>query len=85
MYPDTVMSNHEKLCLCFLQALNVERERITDDLAYNTIAEWDSVAHMALIAEIESAFGIMIDTDDIIDMSSVGKAREILKKYDIVA
>ena len=29
----------------------------------------------------EDAFGIMIDMDDVIDMNSVGKAREILAKY----
>lgn len=78
------MSNNERLYACFLQALNISRDKISDELGYNTIPEWDSVAHMALVTEIEGAFEIMIDTDDIVDMSSVGKAKEILKKYDIV-
>lgn len=78
------MDNSQKLYNAFSQSLNVAVNKITDDLMYNSIPEWDSVAHMALIAELESAFDLMLDTDDIIDMSSVGKAKEILMKYDMI-
>jgi acyl carrier protein len=67
------------------KGLIIEPSMVTDALEYNSIREWDSVAHMALIAELEDAYDIMLDTDDIIDMSSVGKIREILKKYDVEA
>ena len=77
------MSNTEKLIQVFSEALGVKKEIITDDLQYNSITEWDSVAHMALIAELEDSFDIMLDTDDIIDMSSPVKAKEILTKYDV--
>jgi acyl carrier protein len=73
----------EKLVTSFVTALEIEASRVQDDLAYNTIDEWDSTAHMILIAELEGQFDIMLDTDDIIDMSSVAKAKEILQKYDI--
>lgn len=77
------MNNQSKFVKAFSDALGIEVEKITDDLAYNTIAEWDSTAHMMLIAELESVFDIMLDTDDIIEMSSVAVARNILKKYEI--
>jgi hypothetical protein len=38
---------------------------------------------MALMALLEDNFGIMMDTDDIIDFSSFEVGREILKKYDV--
>jgi hypothetical protein len=38
---------------------------------------------MALVAALDETFDIMLDTDDVIDMSSYGKAREILTKYGI--
>lgn len=78
------MNPSMKLQHAFATALNIDPARVTDDLTYNTIAEWDSVGHMALVAELESVFDVMLDTDDIIDMSSVGKAREILAKYSVV-
>ncbi len=77
------MSNEDRLKDAFASSLNILKESISDELQYNTISEWDSVAHMSLIAEIEDKFEIMLDTDDIIDLSSFAKAKEILKKYEI--
>jgi hypothetical protein len=37
---------------------------------------------MVLINEIETNFHVIIETDDVIDMSSVAKAKEILSKYN---
>lgn len=78
------MNNKEKLINSFISALGVEESVIVDSLEYNTIPQWDSVAHMALIAALEEVFDIMMDTDDIIDMSSVAKSKEIISKYNIV-
>jgi len=77
------MTNNEKLKKIFADSLGIDKEVVTDDLQYNSIPEWDSVAHMTLITELEESFDIMLDTDDIIDMSSPAKARLILAKYDV--
>jgi acyl carrier protein len=73
--------NTARLAAAFAEALGVDISTISDDLTYNSIPEWDSVAHMALVAAIEEAFDIMIDTEDVIDMSSFAKAKDIVKKY----
>lgn len=78
------MSENEfKLRRAFSVGLEIDEARVVDELAYNSIEEWDSVAHMQLVAEIEDTFDIMLETDDIIDMSSYAVARELLAKYDI--
>jgi acyl carrier protein len=69
----------------FSQTLGIDADRVVDGLEYNSIKEWDSVAHMALIAALEEAYDIMLETEDVIDMSSVGRAREILAKYSVTA
>ena len=48
-------------------------------LKYQDIEAWDSVGHMSLIAALEESFDIMMDTDDIIDLSSYEKGKEILQ------
>lgn len=73
----------EKLKQAFAKSLAIPEEQVVDGLKYNSIKEWDSTAHMILIAEIEDVFEVMLDTDDIIDMSSFAIAREILRKYDV--
>ena len=62
----------------FSTSLGIDLSEVHDNLEYNTISQWDSVGHMALVATLEKEFDVMFDTDDIIDMSSVRKAKEIL-------
>ena len=69
----------------FSETLGIDKQRVVDGLEYNSIKEWDSVAHMALIAALEEAYDIMLETEDVIDMSSVGRARQILAKYSATA
>lgn len=76
------MTNKEKYINAFVEALEIKAEDVSE-LEYQGIPEWDSVGHMSLVAEIEDAFDIMMDTDDIIDFSSYNKGIEILKKYDV--
>jgi acyl carrier protein len=77
------MSNIERLRVAFRGALSLPDDYDVDLLEYRGIEKWDSLAHMSLVAEIEDAFDVMIDTDDVIDMSSFTKAREILSKKGV--
>lgn len=80
---DAVESNTQKLTQAFCDALEITQGEVSDELAYNTIKQWDSTAHMVLVAELESVFDVLLDTDDVIDLSSVGKAKTILEKYGV--
>ena len=73
------MTNLEKYSNAFVEGLEIDKEIVRDGLEYQSIPQWDSVGHMGLIAAIEDAFDIMMDTDDIIDFSSYEKGIEILK------
>jgi len=73
-----------KLIDCFVQTFAIERGEVASALAYQSIPQWDSVGHMALVAEIENTFNVTLDTDDIIGMSDVAKAVEILRKHGVV-
>ena len=76
------MTNLEKYNNSFIDALEISEDSL-DGLVYQAIPQWDSVGHMGLIASLEDAFDIMMDTEDIIDFSSYEKGKEILKKYGI--
>lgn len=76
------MTNNEKYIDAFVRTFGVEAGE-AQALEYQSVAAWDSVGHMSLMAELEDAFDIMMDTDDIIDFSSFAKGKEILAKYDV--
>jgi acyl carrier protein len=68
----------------FRSALGLDEEVEIEDLVYRGIEEWDSVAHMVLVAELEDRFDVMLSTDDVLDMSSFSKALEILSRHGII-
>ncbi len=76
------MTNLEKYNKAFCDTLQISEDELID-LQYQGVELWDSVGHMTLMAELEDAFDIMLETDDIVDFSSYEKGKEILKKYDV--
>ena len=75
------MTNLEKYNEAFTTTFEITEDQLAG-LKYQDIEAWDSVGHMSLIAALEDAFDIMMDTDDIIDLSSYEKGKEILAKAD---
>ncbi len=75
--------NKEKYDKAFVEAFSIQEESLGPDLEFESISEWDSIGHMNLIAELEDAFDISMEMDDIIDFSSYIKVFEILKKYEV--
>ena len=64
----------------FFSSLSLKKNVNATKLKYGD-PNWDSIAHMQLIANLEKKFKIAIDSEDVIDMSSYNKALKILKKY----
>ena len=78
------IDNKTKYKQAFIDALLIDESILKKDLEYNEITEWDSIGHMSLVAELEDKFDIMMEMDDIIEMSSFEKGKEILEKnYNI--
>lgn len=78
------MTNYEKYVEAFKTGLAIDEEKVTKDLTYQSIMEWDSVGHMELVAELEDIFDISMDTDDIIEFNSFEAGIKILAKYNIL-
>lgn len=75
------MNEEETIKKIFVEVMGVDESKINDSIAYNSCESWDSLAHMELVGELEEAFGIEIDMDDIIAMETFGKIKEIVMKY----
>lgn len=77
------MGNLELYKKAFMDCFEMKEAQLAG-LKYQDVTDWDSVGHMGLVAALEDAFEIMMDTDDIIDLSSYEKGMEILsEKYDV--
>lgn len=69
----------EQLATAFRIALGAPADTDVTKLQYMQFEKWDSIAHLKLIAELETVFDVMFDADEILAMSSYDKAVELLK------
>lgn len=76
-------TNKQKYNQAFISSFSLEESQLGDKIAYNDLPAWDSIGHMSLVASLEEAFGISMETDDIMNFSSYNKGFEILAKYGI--
>ena len=77
------MGNRETYNDKFMQIFDVDESALGDGFTVKDVEAWDSMTHIQLISELEDAFDIMFDPDDIIEFDSYEKGIEILKKYEI--
>ena len=77
------MTNKAKYEAIFIEVFEINLSDLTDDLEYQSIPSWDSVGHMSLMAELEDAFDIMLEMDDIVDFGSYKTGIETMKKYGV--
>lgn len=74
--------NLEKYNHIFMTNFKKSEEELPE-LKYRKLPAWDSVGHMDLIADLEEAFDISMETPDMLGFSSYEKGKEILKKYGV--
>jgi acyl carrier protein len=67
----------------FVEALDLSPDTDIESLEIGKNPQWDSVGHMALVAELESRFSIMLETEDLIGMSSYALSLEILRRHGV--
>ena len=77
------MENLEKYNNAFVEVFGAKIEELNDNYGKDTVGEWDSVHQLSLIAAFEEAFDVMFDPEDIMEMTSYAKGKDLLKKYGV--
>lgn len=60
----------------FKAAFDVDPQSISLETSASDIPAWDSVGHLSLATNLEQAFGITLDVDELMEMENV---REIMR------
>lgn len=77
------MTNIEKYSSTYKKVFELDDSIDVTTLTFQGIPLWDSIGHMNLIASLEEAFNVQFEIDDIIDLSSYEKGKEILTKLGV--
>jgi acyl carrier protein len=80
---DQVMVASDEVKAAFKEALDLAADANIEALEIGKNPEWDSLGHMALVAELESRFGVSLETDDVVAMTSYATSLEILRRHGV--
>ncbi|MGB8266580.1 MAG: acyl carrier protein [Candidatus Velthaea sp.] len=72
------MPHDERLAQLMSEIFKLPAASLSDDLDMQNTGTWDSLSHMELIAAIEDEFHIELTTDEIVEMTSVGKIKTLV-------
>lgn len=78
------MTNLERYNKIFMDVLGADETVLNEDFTFKDVPQWDSVAHLSLISELEEAFDVMLESDDILHYGSYENGKKILEKYGIL-
>lgn len=56
---------------------------VGDDSSNRTVDGWDSLGHVTLIMELESAYGVSLSTEDALALTSVGAIKRFLESKSV--
>ena len=77
------MTNLEKLNGIFCEVFSVDAGALGTGFDNKSVEGWDSVRQLSLATAVEERFDIMLDPEDILELTSYDNARTILARYEI--
>ena len=77
------MTNLEKYNQAFIEVFAVDSAALNENFNKDAVEEWDSVHQLNIVALLEESFDIMFEPEDIMDLTSYEKGKEILRKYEV--
>jgi len=78
------MNTDDRMKALFREIFQVPEKDFCDDLTPDTVREWDSVSHLVLFTALEKEFRIQIRSEELIDLTSVRKIKDLLARKGIM-
>lgn len=77
------MTNLEKYNQAFAEVFAVDVTVLNNQFSKDSVDDWDSVHQLNLIALVEESFGLLLETEEIMEFTSYKKGKDILAKYEV--
>ena len=77
------MNNLQKYNSVFVNVFNVNASELNESFTFADAQRWDSVAHLTLISELEDAFDVLFESQDILHFGSYLNGIKIMESYGV--
>jgi acyl carrier protein len=66
------------------RVLGVPRASVSDATSNTTLAEWDSLNHVTLVLELETAYEVSFSAEETLAMTNVAAIKRVLQDHGVV-
>lgn len=74
----------DKYNQAFVVVFAVDPSVLNESFTKDRVEGWDSVHQLNIVAILEESFDVMFEPEDIMELTSYEKGKEILRKYDVM-
>jgi len=74
------MTVNKKLADTIALALKIDVSEVTPELGAGVIDKWDSLGHLEVLMNVEEAFGVRFDTEEMLQYNTVALITDALEK-----
>lgn len=74
----------DKYNQAFVEVFAVDPSVLNESFTKDQVAGWDSVHQLNIVAILEESFDVMFEPEDIMELTSYEKGKEILENYNVM-
>lgn len=63
------------------EVMEISVAKVKDDSSQKTIENWDSLAHLKLVMELEKKLGVTFNTQEVFSMETISEICNQVKKH----
>ena len=71
----------EQLLSVFRSVFEIDDLQIADDMTADNIEDWDSLAHITLITEVEKSFEVRFRNAEVARLKNIGDLKALVNKH----
>jgi acyl carrier protein len=65
------------------RVFGLARASVTDATSNTSVGEWDSLNHVSLVLELETAYGVSFSAEETLAMTDVGAIKRVLHAHGV--
>jgi acyl carrier protein len=65
------------------KVFQVDPAELGDTSSRDAVRGWDSMGHLTLVLALEEQFGVTLAIDDAMEMTDVGRIKQVLRTYGV--
>ena len=77
------MEHEEQFKKILAETFGTDAESLKDEYTPDDVGNWSPITHMEIVAKFDQEFGVNLNVEEITEMDSIGRMKEVLKRHGV--